>query len=250
MFRYIILVIVCLVVVLSCKKDKLQPEMSVLNAGCDCAKEVSADFTIFEISWYQYPDELSTETDTIFSQKNVRFVANEEGASYKWIIGSETLTGKTIVRYFDETWKGQEIHIKLIVTKNPNKICLPNDDGIDTIEKTFFVSNQPGNFQQSESFLMEGTYRVKDVNSSDSVEVVIDYYYNSSQDYGIKVNNYDGFGSVATNHDFTLNYREIRTDWYYFPGFFKYKINGEAEFIFTDRLNSPNKDYHYKGRKL
>ena len=248
MLKYIIVGIVCAGIVFSCKK--IQPEMSVLNAGCDCAKEVSADFQIFELAWYQYPNELSTETDTSFSQKNIRFEAKEEGASYKWIIGSETLTGKTIVRYFDETWKGQEINIKLIVNKKPNKICLPNDEGIDTIEKTFFISNQSLNFELAESFLMEGTYRVKDNNSSDSVSVLIDYYYNSSQDYGIKIINYDGIGSVSTNHDFILNYREIKTEWYYFPGIFRYKINGDAEFVFTDKLNTPYKEYHYKGRKL
>lgn len=239
-----------LLVFTSCKKE-VQPGMAPLNQGCDCAKEVTADFQILEVAGYGWDDELDTETDTIFYNKNVYFVAKEENASYTWIIGSETLTGKKVGRYFDETTKGHTISVTLIVKKKPNTICLPNDDGIDTLTKTFFVANKMLIENSPTPYFMEGTYRVKDSMDVDSIDIIFDYYYNSSQDTGAKLINYDGKNTERKIQRYWANYRAIRPKDGDIYGIMEYKVSGEADFnlhIYTDNVGY--RHYHFKGRKL
>ncbi|MDD2982012.1 MAG: hypothetical protein PHQ74_01365 [Crocinitomicaceae bacterium] len=233
-----------------CKKE--QPQMSELNKDCDCAEEVSADFTISEIAAYNIPNnELITETDTIFAERNVRFSAKTDQAQYTWLIGNETLSSQTVGRYFPSQFSGQDIPVTLIVKKKPNSICFPLDDGIDTLVKWFHVANHNGSLQTMDTTLMEGTYRMKDSNSSDSVDITIDYFYNNSQSTGngVRIINHHGNQDTIQTDALINNYREFQMRWKLI-GYFRYKLNQEAEFIFEDRMVSPNRNYHYKGRKL
>jgi hypothetical protein len=235
----------------SCKK--VQPEMNPQYEGCECAKEVSADFSINEVAAYNIPNlEFITETDTIYADRTVRFIAKEENAEYTWIIGAETLNTKVVDRSFPIALGGQDISITLIVKKKPNSICLPNDDGLDTITKTFYVSNYTSDvLNLNIPTLMEGIYRVKDEQSLDSVNISVDYFYENSQSTGngVRITNHKGTNETIQTADLLSNYREFYTT-SKLVGKFKYKLNGEVEFKCEDRTVDPYRQYNFKGRKL
>jgi hypothetical protein len=239
-----------LLVVLACKKIE-QPEMAQLNQECDCAKEVSADFVMEEIFCYQCPvddpDKFFTVTDTIFSDKNVRFRALESEATYTWYIGNEILTTNSFARYFGNQLAGNQIPISLVVKKKPNNICFPQDDGYDSITKILYVGNNPNDM---DTFLIEGTYRMKSPHLPDSFDVVLDVVRGQSTqepDYILHVYNLDGQGTNETDYNTTalMNYREIGGRGFV-GGKFYYGIDKPAIFDFYYQ------DVHrkYLGRKL
>jgi hypothetical protein len=140
--------LVCLAV--SCKKKQPQPDASL---NCDCAKEVSADFKMGEVFGEQF-----IELDTIampigyydgnpanFGYLNtvyVHFSADIKNAiSYEWQVGSNSIiqTTKDFGLYFSDTIG--TIPVRLIVHAKPNKICFPNDDGVDTLVKYLTIRN-------------------------------------------------------------------------------------------------------------
>ncbi len=134
-----------LILLVSCKKE-VQPDMIALNENCNCAKEVSANFLIEEMT-SPFSDARFTDADTIYKGKNVRFRALEDNAQYTWYIGNEVLNTQEVARFFNSSLGGQNITISLAIRKKPNSICLPNDDGYDSISKTFHVSTKdPGGF--------------------------------------------------------------------------------------------------------
>ncbi len=236
----------------SCRKE--QPSMNE-NNNCGCAKEVSADFVIEEMTHYNLNTEMRTETDTAYNSRNIRFVPFEKNAEYKWYIGSEILSDSVIVRYFSDAFAGQNIPITLVVKKPPNTICFPNDDGVDTITKYVYIHPWNGSFMQLPitPTLMEGTFRVAKNSGGDSTDITIDYYYIHSQTlgHGVKIINLNGTNDTINSYEYpyTRNYREFRM-LFLLNGSFKYKINREAEFKFYDETVTPNKYYHLKGRKL
>lgn len=138
------------VVVSACKKEQPQPDASL---NCDCAKEVSADFKMGEVFGEQF-----IELDTIampisyydgnpanFGYLNtvyVHFSADIKNAiSYEWQVGSNSITQTTkdFGLYFSDTIG--TIPVRLIVHAKPNKICFPNDDGVDTLVKYLTIRN-------------------------------------------------------------------------------------------------------------
>ena len=238
----------------SCKKE--QPQLRSLEEDCGCAKEVSADFTIKEIACYNCPgnSEYRTETDTSFAEKNVSFYASEDNAEYTWYIGNEILHTREIIRYFDKNLSGQIIPITLVVKKEANSICLPGDDGYDSIVKTFVVgmSHEDLVGYNFDTTYLEGAYRMKSDLFSDSIDIFIDYYKGiSSFDLMLKLQNIEGVGSELDNIDVasSRNYRQFKR----LNLDLLVKPNGEAIFNYLNLdSGSPNynKQFHFLGRKL
>ncbi len=241
--------------------------MIALNENCNCAKEVSASFEIRELEKLPQFDPIGTDTDTIYMNKNIRFIALEENAEYTWYIGSEIVTDKVVGRYFSSAQAGQTINVSLAVRKKPNTICLPNDDGYDSISRSFYVQTCKSctdtvNFVNGKT-LMEGTYRMKSNLLVDSFDVVINYMDTvSGLNNRIIIFNVDGKGTKVKegNRCYSTNYRQFWLDEdsqsKFVTGSFHYKLNGTAEFIFTSSeiVNGINVQDYYKnhliGRKL
>jgi hypothetical protein len=173
--KYSILFVSISIFLASCKKEK-QPELSPFNEGCDCAKEVSADFIIEEFWGDINGWELRTETDTAYTNKNIYFSAKQDSAEYKWYLGTEILTEQVIGRFFPNTdTENQTIAVSLVVKKKPNNICFPNDDGYDSIIKYLHFVKLPENTGAFQTYPlnMAGTYRVKMPHLADSHDISI-----------------------------------------------------------------------------
>jgi hypothetical protein len=105
---------------------------------CKELNPVSANFEIREAQQLDYPDGYKPiDADTIVTDW-VEFTAREENAYYVWNLGRETITTKSFKRFGFP--RGQSIEVSLKVTKNPNKACFPQDDGIDSAKRTFYVT--------------------------------------------------------------------------------------------------------------
>jgi hypothetical protein len=80
------------------------------------------------------------EVDTIFADGGsdyVFFEANEKDATYQWKIGTDSRTFNT-KNFSLRNFPLGKIDVTLIVTKAPNKSCFPQDNGIDTVTKSFY----------------------------------------------------------------------------------------------------------------
>ena len=109
---------------------------------CTAKAPVSAAFHMYERQagalmpdgWVDY------DTDTLIGSA-IEFKALEENAEYEWRLGLETIRSRSFVRHsFPE---GVPLTVALIVKKIPNTYCFPDDDGIDTVTRTFV--NYAGN---------------------------------------------------------------------------------------------------------
>jgi hypothetical protein len=190
------------ITLLACKK--IQPDFDVAATDpCDCASEVSADFDIIDVH-----DNLSSSerivTDHILQNtfnKNVRFRAKEDNADYTWYIGSEIDTGiqETFRVFENPLWVGSTIPITLVVKKEPNTKCLPDDDGYDSITRTFNIYEQC-----HEPYLLEGTFRMAPENSTDSMDIVIEFKeYDPFYDCrSADITNYSGNGKTCSGYYF------------------------------------------------
>lgn len=161
-----------LLFVWACRKEKPEFDLSDKDP-CGCAQEVSADFIIEERATH-IPFDIFDETDTTNYNKTVRFTAKEEGAQYTWYVGSQVFHTRSVSRFFSEEWKENDISITLVVNKQPNLTCFPDDDGHDSITKTFHVSKYPINDNANMELYhpIEGTYRVHGPSLEDSIDVV------------------------------------------------------------------------------
>jgi len=79
-------------------------------------------------------------TDTV--RHSCYFVAEEEAAKYTWLIGGGVYHTRTVSIDFTSSGiaAGTFIPVTLIVEKEPNKNCFPNDDGRDTFTKQILVA--------------------------------------------------------------------------------------------------------------
>jgi hypothetical protein len=237
-----------------CKK-KVQPTLSEINKDCGCAKEVSAKFLQEELGSLpgaSFEAKNRTNTDTTFGNKNVRFYAEESNAEYTWLIGTEVIHTRSFYRYFGNNLAGQTLPITLIVKKKPNNICLPNDNGMDTVIRYLTVVhdsvkdqiyNTPNHF--------EGTYRMKDVNMADSVDIIINFVGvpDLSPDL-VLINNYDGLGSNTQITLDNINYQQfIRQGSVYSYISFLINVNGTKE-LTLEGSGGLHPERHYKGRKI
>lgn len=267
----LVLTITTLVVLLACKKEK--PELNPAADPCACASEVTADFVIEELLT-QIPNDIWIETDTTLHDKRVRFRALEDNAEYTWYIGLDIETNQAPWKFFSDQWIGNNIPITLVVKKDPNKTCFPDDDGYDSITKTFYVSQfliDHGWNEDVELGTIEGVYRVFSNELNDSIDIEVDVV-NINSTISVNITNFDGTGincgSDVTRGLKAASYREIVIDpWYSFvdasnnycnglSGTIRNPLNGPAELIMNslrwegNPTNIIEKTYHYKGRKL
>ena len=261
--RYVIpALIIAVAVIISCKKEQPAIPM-VADDPCDCATEVSAEFTMGEISGIGFGAD-TTFTDTIFHTKNLHFVAQEEDAQYTWYIGTEVLNTKEVTRYFGPTLAGTDHTISLVVRKTPNTNCFPQDDGYDSIYMPLHVSVYPIDVGDSIYLgTIEGTYRVKMPHLPDSADVT----YNCSKgQVGIEmfnIYNYDGLGSNCLNQSEYSggNYRMSTTrngtsvsQCDYIRGYIHNRLDGIIEMNFSFGSNNPASSTYYErtylGRKI
>ncbi|MES2381529.1 MAG: hypothetical protein V4538_10845 [Bacteroidota bacterium] len=124
--RYLI-IITSVLLFAQCNPDKeIAPENPCTNA-----QEVKADFVIEELVGDRY-----FEGDTIANYNKVRFRALQAADEYTWILGAETLHTQSFIRTnFPIGW----LDVKLVIKRKPNKLCFPNDDGIDSASRSFYV---------------------------------------------------------------------------------------------------------------
>lgn len=253
-----------------CKKHE-QPELTDINVDCDCATEVSADFEILELEALPQFNPVGTDSDTIFQNSNVIFRAKEDGAEYTWYIGANIYNTKEVGLNFPSAFAGQDITVSLVVRKATNAICFPNDDGVDSVARTFYVQTYSvGDLTSNyvnDTTLMEGVYRMKSPHLVDSFDVTIDYVDRINQpNEQIDILNYDGLGSNAIslprNGSTLKTYRGLwlnntALNYNCMNGTFFYKLDGEVIFEFNscvwDGINVNTIEHHsYKmtGRKL
>lgn len=254
-----------LIFVLStCRKE--QPEMTELNKNCDCAHEVTADFYMEEmvtpIDW-PYARK-STDTDTIYANKNVWFHPVEKNAEYTWYLGLETLTEEEIYRYFSEEHVGETYPMTLVVKKKPNTICFPNDDGYDSIVRYLTIVEKIDEYEFFNNVSMharfEGIYRVKDSNMADSIDLTFDVTHHIE---GTALNNqfvisgYSFYGELDKINfgDPGANYRQFWFNGNYCYGgdagvFIYNRLDGVFEFKLTANPGTSCSSYHFYGRKL
>ena len=259
------IILLFLTLFFSCKK-KVQPDILKVQDPCDCFDEVSADFDIEELA--TPVEDLWIPTDTTFHTKQVRFSAKEDGAVYKWYIGSEQFTTQKASRYFGNQWAGFDIPITLVVKKEPNNKCFPNDDGYDSITKVFHVSQYPidyGDNAELDFGPIEGTYRVKNKNGlSDSIDITINARKNGSSRI-VDLYNFDGEGTICNqNQNLKIDYVGYRILKFRYSGVIDYcngtsgkiesRLNNTALLEFKTRYlvngTVEEKNWYYEGRKL
>ena len=251
-FSYKIALLACLLLLASCKKE----QALLQNTDCSCAKEVSADFKMEELGKQFMGEDLITETDTCYDNKIISYTAFETNATYKWKIGSVIRT-EQVFKDYTNVPPHTLSPVTLVVTKKPNSICFPDDDGYDSITKYLYVKGVPDDLEPS---VIEGVYRMKDQNKADSVDITLDYRGSSadgtSGDLMLDLYNYDGNGSnsIQENSVFPYsNYREFEIGFGDLYGVFKLGLDGKATFDFVhiiDLDNGLSQTYHYTGRKL
>jgi hypothetical protein len=187
------------ITLLACRK--IQPDFDVsAEDPCDCASEVSADFDILERHSQVSSSELIV-TDHVLGagSKQVRFRANEEDANYTWYIGADIETDRETFKNFEPQWIGSTIPITLVVKKEPNTRCFPNDDGYDSITKSFNIYDQC-----HEPYLLEGTFRMAPENSTDSMDIIIEFKeYDPFYDcFSADITNFSGVGNTCSGYYF------------------------------------------------
>jgi hypothetical protein len=107
---------------------------------CASKSEVSATFTVLQQASIagNFLDTLKPCFDEILvGNKTIYLHAIEPDANYQWLIGSDTVYGQDYEFVVPLSFIGQNINIKLMVEKQPDTLCFPLDNGLDTITKTF-----------------------------------------------------------------------------------------------------------------
>lgn len=162
---------------MSCKENNIDPP---IVDPCQGKEQVKAKFEIYEAQAYNSDIWKYTDTDTIM-RAAAFFKAIGEFEEYEWHLGSEIIKEKSFVRY--NLPRGVHIPITLIVRKKPETACFPNDDGIDTITRSFY-SMAEGGFKCWEKELFSGNFLGSEVGIDTSRVITIDVCF-SPDNYSI-----------------------------------------------------------------
>lgn len=248
---YTTIFVVALILGFACKKEK--PEIGGFSP-CECESPVSADFDISEwIVATQAWGELYVETDHVFGGQ-VKFEAQETNANYQWLIGSNTFSTNSVTQFFGNEWINYNIPITLIINKEPNTRCFPNDDGVDTVTRVMTIQSL-----EYDDYPMHGVFRLADVGTTDSFDMQIQLY---AGEFWGKANfiNFDGSGLTCMDCDFSSGYRGLRAKGQLSCNFLDifirmpYSQNGlvEVDMNYRPDLNEPfvHVDRKLRGRKL
>ncbi|MEZ4775016.1 MAG: hypothetical protein R3D00_17665 [Bacteroidia bacterium] len=147
--------------------DETNPECPNYNPCLD-KKPVSAAFEIREAFYLGYPPDWETyDTDTVVTGL-VEFYALEADAQYEWHIGSEVIRTRSVAR---SDFPPGNTTIRLKVTKKPDIMCFPDDDGVDSLARTFFQKTGCNS-------LLNGRYRgVISTAPLDTFEAIVNLCY-------------------------------------------------------------------------
>lgn len=142
--KYVLLLAgVVLLTLHSCKKDEEEccdptnPEC-INYDPCYGSTETTAFFTIAQQYWPAGENADVYIEDDIVTGGELKFSAiPQEGATYTWILGADTIVGdfeitRTLGDLPDGTYENS-----LIVTKVPDTVCFPLDDGVADFTRSF-----------------------------------------------------------------------------------------------------------------
>jgi hypothetical protein len=158
-----------------------------------------------------------------------------------------------------------------VVNKTPNNTCFPNDDGYDSITKSFYVSEYPIHDYPNDEIYhpIEGTYRVIGPGMTDSIEVTLNMrFYATTQHRVVDIENSDGLGTICIGDEYSsgrrlkyTTYRRLRFG--DFPagamfycqaisGEIKKSLDGSCELHFKTGVGWPivQSQWLLKGRKI
>jgi len=150
--NYFLIGLVGVVVLAGCKKDDdptPPPCNDPSNPECPnydpCLNEnpVTADFKIYDDVYSGGPNANQWFEDDKIYRGRIKFEAVEDSANYTWYLGQETLNGtefKEVIRTTGDLPPGTYT-AALVVNKEPNTFCFPDDTGRDSIFKTFDIVN-------------------------------------------------------------------------------------------------------------
>ncbi len=126
------IILLCIIFLNGCPgEEPVKPD------PCEGKHPVTADFHIYEVSQLALPDRWELyDTDTVAAW-DVVFKALEENAEYEWHLGSEIIYEKQFHR--TKFPLRTNIPVTLIVRKEPDTECFPDDDGIDTLTRSFYT---------------------------------------------------------------------------------------------------------------
>ena len=152
---------------------------------CYGKKPVTADF---EIGATGNPSVINPftgmfEEDTIFPKTAIRFRAKIKGAKYKWKLGSETIYDSAFTRTFHTVPYGR-YKVTLIIEKEPDLACFPEDDGRDTLTRYFHIVEYC-------KLQTTGSYKGVWEGQKDSFIFKINHIYRQNNSYWDTCNNYE-----------------------------------------------------------
>ena len=179
--QFLFPIICCVLLLVACSDDDCNDPRNESCSNfdpCLLKKPVSADFTIHETFQLRRDYWKPYDTDTVNTYE-VIFTAKEAGAEYEWTLGAETIYERSFSR--NEFPLKSNIDIQLIVTKTPDHSCFPDDDGVDTLKRTFHIAEPLfGNSKVSGQFIGRDS---GDINTEDRVvEFDPTYHYPNPND--------------------------------------------------------------------
>ena len=108
---------------------------------CIMESPVTAEFKIYDDVFSGGPNADKWFEDDKIYRGRIKFEAVEDSAQYTWYLGAETIMGtefKEVIKNTGDLPPGTYT-AALVVDKEPNAFCFPNDDGRDSIFKTFDI---------------------------------------------------------------------------------------------------------------
>ena len=107
------------------------------SVNCECEKLPNADFTISQgLGWNE--DRRYFESDT-FLGSGIKMEAINSLTSYGWMIGLDPSSWDTKFVELGFSGNSGDVEVTLIGEWTPNNDCFPNDNGVDTVSKTFHI---------------------------------------------------------------------------------------------------------------
>jgi hypothetical protein len=256
-FNAFYLIIFLSITLFSCCKDepKCQDPTKIECENydpCYNIKPVSASFKILETVTGYAPYWQNYDTDTLASSY-ASFVADIEGAEYKWEIGAKTYTGKKVSQSFIGVADKTVIPVTLIVKKQPNKGCNPNDDGIDTITRNLVIRNESKLFSFYETKRYHGSY-TDSPKDTFTMSFYVDTISSIWETYNIIEPLIKGYPYKEASR-ITYGYRQIdfssnATPGYSGRAFLKPNDSLEVNFEYYLPFNEPKKLKTFLGKKV
>ncbi len=150
-FPTLLLIAGVLLMVQCCKPDPEPPTPPECTdpANPDCPNydpcygesPVTAEFKIFDDLFVFGPNADTWYEDSVLYVGNIKFEALEDSAYYKWYLGQDVVEGygDSVVTKGINNLDPGTYDAALVVEKTPNIMCFSDDNGRDSIYKTFTI---------------------------------------------------------------------------------------------------------------